>query len=120
MFYLVGEPDEELAKEKLEMATHIYNTTGWLHKAAKLSIQPGISTLEEFNRKFPGQLSDRDQMIGSFQKPNMYNKYYTRNEERLSKRCELQKIHSGNPTRSTMYQETLSAYKFIDTQVNRN
>ena len=81
---------------------------------------PGIQTLDEFKQKFPGQLSDRDLPIGKFQRKSDTNKYYIDNTARKSIRYDLQKIHKENDTRSNMFRDSLSSYRFIDTQVIKN
>ena len=115
----MGAANEETAKENHQAAVEIFNATGWIHKAAKLSVIPGIQTLDEFKIKFPGQLSDKDLPIGKFQKHTPENKYYSENNARKSIRFGLQKIHRDNETRSDMFRENLSSYKFIDTQVRK-
>ena len=116
----MGVPNEEQLKKHHQASVEIYTATGWIHDAAKMSVLPGIKTLEEFNRKFPGQLSDRDLQIGRFQKPSPRNKYYSQRGERQTARYQLQVIHSTNDSRSNIFKETLSKYSFVDTQVREN
>ena len=114
---LVNAPEEESAQIIHQAALDIFNAYGWVHKAAKLSVEPGITTLEDFKRKFPGQLSDKDLPIGKFQKESPMNYFYTKNTGRAEVRRQLQSIQSSNDTRSTLFRENLSSYHFIDTQV---
>lgn len=113
----MGAANEETAKTNHQAAVEIFNATGWIHKAAKLSVIPGIQTLDEFKAKFPGQLSDKDLPIGKFQRQTPENKFYSVNKHRSAIRYELQNIHKNNETRSGMFKENLSSFKFIDTQV---
>ena len=112
-------PEEETAKIVHQAALEIFNAYGWVHKAAKLSVEPGIKTVEDFKRKFPGQLSDKDLPIGQFQRPSPFNYFYNRNEGRAESRRQLQAIQTSNDDRSTLFRENLSSYHFIDTQVNK-
>ena len=115
---LVNAPDEEIAKKNYQAGLDIFGACGWIHKAAKLSVEPGIKTVDDFRRKFPGQLSDKDLPIGKHQKPTPHNYYYNRNEARSEARRELHIIHSSNDSRSDMFRDNLASYHFIDTQTN--
>ena len=111
-------PENEAAQATHQAALDIFNAYGWVCKASKLSVEPGIKTVEDFNRKFPGQLSDKDLPIGKFQKPTRMNYYYNRNEGRAEARRQLNVIHTSNDDRSTLFRSNLSSYHFIDTQVH--
>ena len=107
-----------MAQINHQAALDIFNAYGWVHKAAKLSVEPGIQTVEDFRRKFPGQLSCKDLPIGKFQRPSSNNYFYNRNEARSETRRQLQVIHTSNDDRSSLFRENLASYRFIDTQVS--
>ena len=111
-------PEGETAQAIHQAALDIFNAYGWIYKAAKLSVEPGIKTVEDFKRKFPAQLSDKDLSIGQFQKPSPYNYYYTKNEGRAETRRQLNIIQTTNDDRSTLFRENLLSFHFIDTQVS--
>ena len=111
-------PEGEAAQITHQAALDIFNAYGWVHKAAKLSVEPGIKTVEDFRRKFPGQLSDKDMPIGKHQKPSKFNYYTNRNPLRSECRRQLNIIQTSNDDRSSMFRSNLASYHFIDTQVN--